>query len=573
MRSKRIKSHIYKGVGTSTGVAFGRSKLIHNIYFRFKQRVTKNTIEEEKEKLNSIIKSIIDEFKEISSSLELNSDQNAEIFEANILILEDPVLLDSIRRSIENGFSAEYSINLEFDKQISNILSIGDTYLRERAEDLTHLKKLILNRILNISNVRLREGDIIVAQTISANDIYYYNQNGVKGIISVDGGLTSHASILARAFNIPYIVGIKDAFNMGEGTEIIVDASNGEVHVSPSDEIIRKFRKIQRDYSKRQKELEPIIQAESITIDGRKIDLSINIDFPEEVDSLKHCGAKNVGLVRTENLIKSTELVNEEKQFQIYSELAQKVYPGNLTFRFFDIGSDKIPTGFINKESNPALGVRGIRFLLNNKSIFKSQIRALLKASTLKNLKLMIPMVTNLSDLKRSLSIINKIKKELTLNDIEFDKNIEIGIMIETPSSVFQINELSKHSDFFSIGTNDLIQYLFASDRTNENVTEYYNNFDPVLLRVINEIVIKAKENKKRISICGEIAYDKRFAKLFALMGVDELSLSSSHLTEVKEEIINFDSKEKEKVLEKILNSKDPKQVQKSISKYLLTDK
>jgi len=540
-----------KGVSSSGSIAFGYINFLNKNKNSIKRKIKEDEIESEISIFEDTIKYLENEFQNISNNLNYEFDKIAEIYEMNILLLNDPIIIEEIKAKINNLYSAAYSINSIFNKFIKQLKSSEDLLLKERADLIEEIKDLLINKITIKDINEFNPNDIIVSKSIDTKNIFNIKEANASGFVCEEGGLTSHSAIIARAFNITSLINVKNLIRCSrKGDFAIIDSINGIFIINPNQETINKYKLIKEEFDFNYNELSKILKKESKTIDNKKIKIKSNLDNLIELSEYNVLNSDGLGLVRTEILFNTKEIFDEDFQTKKYTEISQKIYPNEVTIRVFDIGSDKYPDGFKFKESNPALGVRGIRFLLKNLSIFKKQITAILKSSELKNIKILIPMITNLDDVRYSLQIIDEVKSSLTESNIKYDKNIKIGFMIETPSAALMSKKIAHYADFLSIGTNDLSQYLFAADRTNQECSKYLNNNSPILFNLIKNIVDNAHKENVEVSVCGEIAYDINFTKLLIGTGVDELSLSYSNIPKIKNELINSNYKDCKKMLE-----------------------
>lgn len=529
-----------KGNGSSGTIAMGYINFLFETKKVNKRRISQEKVDEEIIKFNDVKIQLEDEFQQISKTLNYDYDKIAEIYQVNLMLLNDPVIIDEITEKIKSLYSSDYSVEFVFNKFIKQLKSSNDLLLKERAESIDEIKNLLINKLTESKKVDIKENDLVVTKNIDTRSIYYLKESKAAGFVCEDGGLTSHAAIVARAFNITSIINVKNLIRCcKKGEFAIIDSIDNKFIINPSNDLINFYEVKIEEIEKNNIKLSKILGNESKTIDNKSVKIKSNLDNLIELNEYNLINSDGIGLVRTEILLNTKEIFSEKIQIEKYLEIAKKVYPKEITFRIFDIGSDKYPDGFSFKEENPALGVRGIRFLLKNITIFKTQISALLKSSELKNIKILIPMITNINDVLLTLQAIEEVKDNLIENKISFDKDIKIGFMIETLSAAFLASKISKYADFISIGTNDLSQYLFAADRTNNDCIEYLDNNSPILFGVINDIVSKCKMNNKEVSICGEIAYDLKYTQLLIGTGVDELSLSYSNIPLIKNELIN----------------------------------
>ncbi len=544
------------GIPSSGDISFGKVIFLDSHKRKFSKKINQSQVPDEINKLEKSILKLEIDFNNISNELNAEFDTIAEMYQLNILLLNDPIIIDEIKNKINSLCSVAYSVEFIFNKFIKQLKNSNDILLKERAELLDEIKNLLLNNLLNSTEKQFNNNDVIVAKNIPSNLLYKFKESNIAGFASQEGGLTSHSSIIARAFNITSVINIKNLIKLSKKDDYaIIDAINGKYIINPSIETINHYKKIKKDIDNKNKKLLKILNNESKTKDGKGVLIKSNLDNLIELQEYNVLNSDGIGLVRTEMLFKTKDIFNETKQIEYYSQISKNIYPKTATIRIFDIGSDKYPDGFKFKENNPALGVRGIRFLFQNITIFKKQIIAILKSSELKNIKILIPMISNIEDVKKTLKIINDVKEELSNKNILFDKSIQIGFMIETPSAAMIVKDVCQYADFLSIGTNDLSQYLFAADRTNKDTAEYLNNNSPLLFKVITNIVETAHTSNTKVSICGEIAFDINLTQKLIGTGIDELSLSFSNIAKVKNELIHSNYMECRTKLEKYIEN------------------
>jgi phosphotransferase system enzyme I (PtsI) len=418
---------------------------------------------------------------------------------------------------------------------------------------------------------------IIVAQDLSPSDTAELDKKNILGFITETGGATSHTAIVARSLEIPAVVGLKDITKqVKKGDLVIMDGEKGIIIAEPDHATLETYKKERIKYLIKIKMLKKLKKMETITLDKHKIILNSNIEFPEEVAVVKEHNADGIGLFRTEFIyINRTNLPVEEEQFLIYKSIVEKMSPKPVTIRTLDIGGDKFfPYFKISPEQNPFLGLRAIRLSLTNPNIFKTQLRAILRASAYGNVKIMFPMISTVEELIEAKNILYEIMDDLKKKKINFDEKIPVGIMVEVPSAVIMAEELAKKVDFFSIGTNDLIQYTLAVDRGNENVASYYNPLNPAVLRMIKKTVESAHKNFKTVSVCGEMAGEPHLAFLLLGFGVDELSVSPASILQVKRIIRNVNFRDAFEVAETVLKMEKIEEIKEvifsKIKSYLL---
>lgn len=532
---------ILKGIPSSAGLAYGVATVYQpeNIISP-SEHIAANEIEGEIELFNKTLQELVQEFVQLIEKVKDEPGNIVALVETNFLLVSDPVVRESIIKRIKNGYSAEASIIQEFDEQKQFFSMAKDRILRERAMEIDHIKERFLSTLRHkFINYSLAKDSIVVARSVTPSDLLQFKDYGLLGIITEVGGLASHTSILARSFEIPSVIGINNAAKFIENrSRLIVDGYTGTVYYKPGKESIKEYKAKKSREDAYKKKLGELVKLPSVTVDNRNISLMTNIDTLEEVGISLLSGAEGIGLVRTEHLIlKKGSFPDEEEQYNWYKEIADRCYPHNVTFRAFDVGSDKHAEGLPLHEDNPALGFRGIRFLLTRKDIFESQIKAVLRVSVNKNIRFMLPLVTSVEEVIEAKEVMNKCRKELDLGDIPYDQQLPFGVMIETPAAALITDKLGEYVDFFSLGTNDLTQYTLAADRGNELVSNIYNTFHPSVLKLINIATGLATKMKKPIGVCGELAGHAGATSLLIGMGITELSVSPPIILELKSRI------------------------------------
>jgi len=495
----------------------------------------------------------------------------AAIFEAQLMILDDPILLDEINRRVEaERKSPEYIIDDEISKYQSKMILSHEGYMKERAQDIEDIKQRIIRNLQKKRwESKIDHNVIVVSDSLTPADTILLSRNKVLAFVTDHGGITSHAAIISRSLNIPAVVGTHNATVLiKDGDEIIVDGFYGYIIIKPSNEQKEFFIEKRKRLLELQKELEELKDEKAVTKDGREIKLSANVDVSGEIDVVVTSGSDGIGLYRSEQILNELgEFPSEDEQTEIYSKLASRIYPHSITIRVFDIGGDKFR--FLDfAEPNPFLGLRGIRLLLENPALFKTQIRAILKASTNKNIKIMIPMVSTLKEIRESKRIIEDCKNDLKKENTKFDQDVEVGIMIEVPSAAVMARDFSNEVDFVSIGTNDLVQYLMAVDRGNDLVAELYQEFSPVVINTLKHIVDETKKSKKQLSLCGEMAADTLAMPLLVGLGFENLSLSPATIPYAKRIIRSFEFKKAKKLASECLKMQTEEEVKAVIEEF-----
>jgi phosphotransferase system enzyme I (PtsI) len=554
---------IYRGIPASPGVAIGKAFLLNRETVEVKEeKVDENEIQKEILKF----KKALDETKrELFKTKEkvakrIDSD-HARIFEGQILILEDNLINDRvIERIKQTRNNAEFVYKKVIEQIIQTLSSSTDEYLKERILDINVVSSRLTYNLLGIKHLTLESIDspvILIARTLSPADVVHMKKEIILGFATDVGGVTSHVALLAKSMEIPAVVGLKNLFDQIQNDQnIILDGTKGEVVICPDEDTLKEFEKRIKYIIKKTAELSELRLLPAETQDKRKIELSANIELPQDTDSALEYGAQGIGLFRTEYLyLAQSDLPTEEEQYHAYQEVAFKVFPKPVILRTFDLGGDKFGQNLGSLyEANPFLGWRAIRACLDLPEIFKIQLRAMLKASAKKNVKIMFPMISEVEELKSAKALLEEVKDELREKKISFDENIEVGIMVEIPSAALAGDSLAKESNFFSIGTNDLIQYTLAVDRGNERIAHLYQGFHPAVLKLIKETIKAGHRNGIWVGLCGEMAGDPLATVLLVGMGVDELSTSAMAIPEIKKIIRSITFEEAQRVAQQVLS-------------------
>jgi phosphotransferase system enzyme I (PtsI) len=552
------EEQILKGVAAAPGIAIGTAYLYTKHIPRVQVKtITPEEVPEEIERLHTANARSEKELRKILAFAEqkLGSD-SATIFEAQIMILSDTILMGTIEERIKRELTnAEAVVSDEIGKYKHLMLAATDDYMHERAHDVDD----VMNRIIrNIQDQklysRLEGASIIVSETLAPADTVIFSRNQILGYATDLGGVTSHAALLSRSLKIPAVVGLHTATKQIQtGDLIAIDGYAGTVIFNPSPDTLRVLKDKAEKFRQFELRLTGIAGLPAETLDHKRIELSSNIEFPEEIEFAKERGSEGIGLYRTEGqLIGRPDYPGEEEQAMVYTHVAEAVFPHPVIFRTFDVGGDKL-TPDTHHEENPFLGWRGIRVLLDRPEIFLNQLRAILRASQRRNVRVMFPMVATLNEVQKARAFLRQAQEDLRRKSIPFDEKMKIGVMIEVPAAALVADQIAAEVDFLSIGTNDLIQYLMAVDRGNDSVAPLFQPFNPAVLRTIKHIVDAAHKRGIQAGMCGEMAGDPLATVLLVGMGLDEFSVVPPVLPEIKKIIRSIKAKDARRVADKVL--------------------
>jgi phosphotransferase system enzyme I (PtsI) len=482
--------------------------------------------------------------------------KDASIFDAHLLVVEDRTLIDEVLRNLEKDkFNVEFIFAEVANRYARTLSEIDDPYLRERAFDIHDVTRRVIRNLLGRSTKTMGNIDlpqVVVAHNITPSDTATLNRQLVLGFATDVGSRTSHTAIMARSLNIPAVVGLKDiSQRLSPGQHILLDGTNGIVILNPTDQTLWEYGEIEIKLEHVEEVLTSLRDTVSTTLDGRHVILSANIELPEDVPSVVAAGAEGIGLYRTEFFfLNKSDLPSEEEQYDAYRAVAEAILPRSVIIRTLDLGGDKfLSHSHLPTEINPFLGCRAIRFCLERPDIFKVQLRAILRVSALGNVRMMFPMISGLSELRQAKEVLETCKSELREEGIPFKEDMDLGIMIEVPSAALVAEALAREVAFFSIGTNDLIQYTIAVDRVNERIAHLYEPTHPAILRLIEMTVSAAHGQGIWVGVCGEMAGEITLTPLLLALGVDELSVSAGLVPRVKKAVQTLDTKECSRLL------------------------
>lgn len=571
------------GVGVSSGIAIGHAHLIsHALLEVVHFKIEASGVDDEIARFERAIALVKHDLEQLKSQLPKNAPAELGAFiNTHLAMLSDKSLSEAPKAIIRDELcNAEWALKQQMDDIVAQFDAIEDAYLRERKQDVVQVVERVIKVLLGRDQLaasekklqaRQERAMILVAHDVSPADAIQFKHHQFAAFITDVGGVTSHTAILARSLNIPSIVALQRARDLiDDGELMIVDGAAGVVIVNPDPEVLSEYKLKQNQWQLAQQKLQLIKTTKAVTVDGVAIDLLANIEVPEDVISAKASGAVGVGLYRTEFLFMNrSEMPSEQEQFEAYKHVAEAMKGFPVTIRTLDIGADKqLNPDEVVTATNPALGLRAVRYCLAEPHIFHTQFRALLRASRYGQVKILIPMLSNLAELRQARLLLERAKESLRKEKIPFDEQIQMGGMVEVPAAAINAEAFAQELDFLSIGTNDLIQYTLAIDRADDAVAHLYNPLHPAVLRLIQLTIQAAEKYQKPVSVCGEMAGDIKLTRLLVGMGMRQLSMHPSHILSVKSQILQSEESVLAKQAKKILSFSDLEKIEPLIKKY-----
>ncbi|AYA75223.1 phosphoenolpyruvate--protein phosphotransferase [Bacillus sp. Y1] len=562
------------GIAASSGIAIAKAyRLVEPDLTFTKKTIDNDTVEIDRFRAALSQSKVELEGIRDKAKVELGADK-AAIFEAHLLVLSDPELVSPIEDKIKTDkVNAEFALKETADMFVAMFESMDNEYMKERAADIRDVTKRVLSHLLGVQIVNpsmISEEVIIVAEDLTPSDTAQLNRQFVKGFTTDIGGRTSHSAIMARSMEIPAVVGTKTATEeIQNGDLVIVDGLNGQVYINPTAEEVERFKSEHAAFEAQKAEWAKLVNEQTVTSDGHHVELAANIGTPKDLKGVVNNGGEGVGLYRTEFLYMGRDqLPTEEEQFESYKAVLEGMDGKPVVVRTLDIGGDKeLPYLNLPKEMNPFLGFRAIRLCLEEQDMFRTQLRALLRASVYGNLKIMFPMIATLSEFRQGKAILEEERQKLQAEGVAVSEKIELGIMVEIPSTAVIADQFAKEVDFFSIGTNDLIQYTMAADRMNERVSYLYQPYNPAILRLVKMVIDAAHKEGKWAGMCGEMAGDEQAIPVLLGLGLDEFSMSATSILKARSQIRNLSKADMEALASEVLQMSTTEEVLEAVAK------
>lgn len=567
-----------RGIGASPGIAIGKAYILdRSKVYASHIHIDTDKVSTEQERLRNAIEESKRQLIEIRQKIDTGQHkEHVLILNTHLAILEDDMFSGAALEKIaEKLINAEWAVNQVVEDAHKVFEEIEDPYLRERISDIDYIAQRILRNLTGKKCDRINkieEEVIIVAHDLSPADTAQLNKSKVKGFVTAIGGPTSHTAIVARSLEIPAVVGVEYILaDISDNDDVILDGTGGEVVIRPDSTTIEQFLRLKEEYEESERQLQSYVNLPSETSDKRRVVLSANLEMIDELPILKKHGAEGIGLFRTEYIfLDRPSIPSEDEQFQSYKTVVENTFPFETTIRTLDLGGDKFNHALpVPYELNPAMGLRAIRLCLKAPDIFRTQLRAILRASAYGKVKIMFPMISGLQELNSALAILDEVKEDLRKNNLSFDENVQVGSMIEIPSASILADKIAEKVDFLSIGTNDLIQYTLAIDRGNENVSYLYEPLHPAVLRIIRMITEGAKKAGKEVAMCGEMAGKPLYIPLLVGLGIDSLSMTAQSIPRVKKMLRAISAKEAEKIAQEVFKFETASQIEGYLSEII----
>ncbi|MDI6757363.1 MAG: phosphoenolpyruvate--protein phosphotransferase [Endomicrobiia bacterium] len=571
------KQKIFTGIPASVGIAVGRAFVVadEGEFCPVRRDIEKSETKKEVQRYKDALSETNKEMSHLKSDITKTLGKDyARLAEAYQQILSDPLLTRDVPNRIAEGLNAEYALYVVLDRVIKSFDMIPDPYFKDRKNDIEDLGNKILSHLLGRGKRQLSEisdDSIVIAKTLSPNDTVTMQEKHARGFVTEGGGKTSHISILAQTLEIPAVVGAIGILGfVKNGDIVVIDGGSGRVILNPEEELISNYRAAREKFIVAGREFEKLKDLPAQTLDGKRIELAANFDNLQELPFILNSGAEGIGLFRTEyHYIGRNDLPLEEELFESYSNIAEKMLPYGVIIRTLDIGGDKIPDPMLRsgKGCPTFLGLRAIRLCLKFPHIFRPQLRAIMRASAFGKIKIMFPMISDVQEFLAAKKIVEDVKNELDKEGLPYDRNMEIGAMVEVPSAAMTSDFISREADFISVGTNDLIQYMMAVDRTDETVASLYDPSHPAILRMLKNIVESAHKAGISVGMCGEMASDPSYTGLLVGMGFDEFSVPASAIGKIKKSIRAIERAAVARKITEILSIENPEQLKKELKR------
>ncbi|MBH0332797.1 phosphoenolpyruvate-protein phosphotransferase [Brevibacillus brevis] len=571
---------LQKGIAAAPGIVIGRAVVQKEEMVQYERRILDQVeVAAELARFRESVRAADLELEQVKKKVRHEmGEEEARIFEAHQLFLQDPEFIGAIEEKLEcERVNAEAALEEVRDSFVAIFESMDDEYMRERAADLRDVSQRLLKNLLGIHDqlqADFAEAVVLVVHDLTPSDTAQLDREKVKGFATNIGGRTSHSAIMARTMEIPAVVGMSDITEqLQTGDLVIVDGLEGEVHIRPDEAVVAAYEAKQQAYWKQKEDWARLVHEESVTADGHRVELAANIGNPRDAVQAVENGAEGIGLFRTEFLYMGREqFPTEEEQFAAYKAVAETMGKDRpVVIRTLDIGGDKELSYLdLPKELNPFLGYRAIRLCLDRVELFKTQLRALLRASIYGNIKIMYPMIATIAELRRANQILDEVKAELRNQSILFNDHLEVGIMIEVPAAAMIADQLAKEADFFSIGTNDLIQYVMAADRMNEQVAYLYDPYHPAILRLVNQVIKAAHQEGKWVGMCGEMAGEELAIPILLGLGLDEFSMSATSVLRARDLLRKLDYKSLQETAQHVLTLESGEEIRAFIKEEIL---